>query len=631
MTPSPLRERLDEGPRFPEFGRHCYEISKSSGAAVHVAFGVESSISASHTERFTKARRVNLSARRRKSVGPIGAHDRKAHLVSRPASAGQPARLTTAQARHVTVVGGGLAGVAAAVSLAERGVSVTLHEASPVLGGRLASWSDHLATGEPIQMERGFHAFFRQYYNARNLLRRVDPTLRFLKPCDDYPLFGPNGSFESFTGLPKKPPFNLLALVKRTPTLGLRDLAAIDGDAAAEMLAYDGDDTYARMDSMSAAAYLYSVKFPQEARRMLFEVFAHSFFNPQEQMSAAEMLMMFHLYFCGSAEGILFDVLDEPFGDAVWTPMTRYLQSLGVTIHLNSPVTKLPEPTGNDGVVLAVTVKALQGLIAANPWMTATGPLVAGQIGGEPIGSVSAGRQAATGQAPAHSAEPMVPNSMGSQATASELDPSNHAAKKWAASIDQLDQAPPFAVWRLWLDCALDPARQPFAGTAGLGIIDNISVVDRYQGEAHRWALRTGGSVVELHGYALPESHHHDEARIKRELLEQLHALYPETVGAQIIEERFLLRNDCPSFSPGSFAHRPTVATPHPRVKLAGDLVRLPFPSALMERATASGFLAANQLVADTNVAQEPIWSIPLRGSLATLQAWQRKRKATAN
>ena len=31
-----------------------------------------------------------------------------------------------------------------------------------------------------------------------------------------------------------------------------------------------------------------------DARRMLFDVFAHSFFNPEEEMSAAELLMMFH-------------------------------------------------------------------------------------------------------------------------------------------------------------------------------------------------------------------------------------------------------------------------------------------------------------------------------------------------
>ena len=537
-------------------------------------------------------RAIGLKVLGLKAVGPIGANDRKAHLVSAPVKADQRSRLAASEARHVTVVGGGLAGVAAAVSLAERGVSVTLHEAGPVLGGRVASWSDRLATGEPFQMERGFHAFFRQYYNTRNLLRRVDPTLRSLKPCNDYPLFGPNGAFESFARLPKKPPFNLLALVKRTPTLGIRDLFAINGDAAAEMLAYDGDDTYARMDSMSAAAYLDSVHFPDEARRMLFEVFAHSFFNPQDQMSAAEMLMMFHLYFCGSAEGILFDVLDESFGDALWTPMTRYLQSLGVHIHLNSLISELPEPTGPNGMVIAVPVNALKSLIAANPWMTTSGSRHSQGLAAGTVGQPDAAR--------------------------------------WTQSINLLDQAPPFAVWRLWLDCSLDSSRQPFAGTAGLGIIDNISVVDRYQGEAHRWSLRTGGSVVELHGYALPPSHHYDEGRIKRELLEQLHLLYPETVGAHITEDRFLLRNDCPSFAPGSFVHRPTVATPHPRLKLAGDLVRLPFPSALMERSTASGFLAANELLEDTGIAQEPIWSIPARGTLSTLQAWQRKRRASS-
>ena len=31
-------------------------------------------------------------------------------------------------------------------------------------------------------MSRGFHAFFRQYYNLRALLRRVDPDLQSLVP-----------------------------------------------------------------------------------------------------------------------------------------------------------------------------------------------------------------------------------------------------------------------------------------------------------------------------------------------------------------------------------------------------------------------------------------------------------------
>lgn len=468
--------------------------------------------------------------------------------------------------------------MAAAVSLAERGASVTVRESAAVLGGRLSSWPDRLheaAGGEPIHMERGFHAFFRQYYNARALLRRVDPSLSFLRACDDYPLFGPNGSFQSFAGLPATPPLNLAALVRRSPTLNLAGFRGIDGDAAAEMLAFDGEETYARFDSMSAKDYLDRVNFPSAARQMLFEVFAHSFFNAEEVMSAGEMLMMFHLYFCGSSEGILFDVLTEPFGDAVWAPMQRHLESLGGTIVLGKPVTELAPLADGEAVVLATNLRGLHEIASATPW-----------LGGPEW-------------------------------------------QEWRTNLAALSEAPPFAVLRLWLgrDVAVD--RQPFAGTAGLGILDNISCVHRYQGEARRWAMRTGGSVVELHAYALPESHHGDEARVRSELLAQLHAVYPETAEAPILDERLLVRHDCPGFPVDSYRRRLPVTTPHPRVVVVGDHVRLPFPTALMERAVTSGFVAANALLHDFGVAAEPIWSVPARGVLASLQAWQRRRRGT--
>ncbi|GAC1341771.1 MAG: hydroxysqualene dehydroxylase HpnE [Acetobacteraceae bacterium] len=44
--------------------------------------------------------------------------------------------------RHVHVVGAGLAGLAAALSLAERGIAVTIHEAGPAAGGRCRSYFD---------------------------------------------------------------------------------------------------------------------------------------------------------------------------------------------------------------------------------------------------------------------------------------------------------------------------------------------------------------------------------------------------------------------------------------------------------------------------------------------------------
>jgi isorenieratene synthase len=54
-------------------------------------------------------------------------------------------------------------------------------------------------------------------------------------------------------------------------------------------------------------------------------------------------------------------------------------------------------------------------------------------------------------------------------------------------------------------------------------------------------------------------------------------------------------------------------------VALAGDFIRLPIPTALMERATTSGFMAANHLLEGWGVQGEEIWSVPRSGLLAGL------------
>ncbi len=476
---------------------------------------------------------------------------------------------------RVVVVGGGLAGVAAACVLAERGVRVTLLEKEPHLGGRAAAWTERLPDGTPYQMERGFHAFFRQYYNLRGLLRRVDPDLSRLTPLEDYPILGPDGAVESFADLPATPPLNLMALLRRTQLVSFQDLRQVDQSRAKLMLMFDPARTYAEHDGGTAREYLDSLRFPSRARQMLFDVFSHSFFNPEEGMSAAEMLMMFHFYFLGNPEGLVFDVLDEPFSDALWKPMERYLRSHGVDLRLGCAATSVEqvgkgarwrvsagsESVEGDGLVLAVTVPALQALFASSPDLGADAGL--------------------------------------------------------ARSVGELGVTLPFAGWRLFLDRAADEERAPFVGTAGMGLLDNISLYERFEGESRRWSMRTGGSVVELHAYAIP---HQDEAAIRRELLASLHALYPELDGANVLHASWLVRQDCPSFAPGSHAARPRVATPYGNVVLAGDFVKMPFPTALMERATASGMLAANHLLDRWDVRGEALYSVPPRGFMASLR-----------
>ena len=70
--------------------------------------------------------------------------------------------------RHILIIGGGLAGMSAALELAERGYKVTLREAQNVLGGRLATRSIDTNAGT-FQVEHGLHMWFHNYHNFKDI------------------------------------------------------------------------------------------------------------------------------------------------------------------------------------------------------------------------------------------------------------------------------------------------------------------------------------------------------------------------------------------------------------------------------------------------------------------------------
>ena len=208
------------------------------------------------------------------------------------------------------------------------------------------------------------------------------------------------------------------------------------------------------------------LRFPHDARHLALEVFARSFFADPREFSGGELVAMFHAYFVGSSEGLLFDVPVDDYDSALWAPLAAHLRGLGVDVRTGESVTALQEAdhdrltvttTGADlgavdAVVLATDRAPLQALVAEAPWL-------------------------------------------------GDAD--------WRDRLAAQTRAPSFAVWRLWLDRPVAAGTPPFLGTCGHGPLDNVSVLEQFEAGAAAWSrAHGGGSVVELHAYAVTAGHH---------------------------------------------------------------------------------------------------------------------------
>ena len=479
---------------------------------------------------------------------------------------------TVQEPRTVAVIGGGIAGLAAATGLAERGADVTVFESAPQLGGRVRSWP----VGEDRNMSRGFHAFFRQYYNLRALLRRTDPAMDRLTPIADYPLQTAAGLTDSFESIPRTPPLNLAAFVLQSPTFPLSGLAHVDLPSAFELIDLQFPETLHRYDGESAADFLDRLQFPDGARHLALEVFARSFFAHPDDFAARELVTMFHTYFTGSAEGLLFDVPVDDFNTSLWDPLGDYLRAMGTTINLESPVEDLTQYDGGWQVTSPQGTAAFDAVVlAADPRNSRK--LIAGlEADSEPVATLQ-----------------------------------DRASRR--------RNAPPFAILRLWLSDTVNPDRPAFLGTSGYTVLDNISVLERFEATAARWTRTHGGSVVELHAYAVDGPADPNSAQgktIRDALLGDMYFVFPETRTMTIVAEEYLLDDDCGLADISPWHDHPEATTDIPNLVLAGDWIRCELPVALMERAATTGFQAANALLADWNVTGHDLDSPPRTGLL---------------
>ncbi|MDT9546889.1 MAG: FAD-dependent oxidoreductase [Chlorobium sp.] len=235
--------------------------------------------------------------------------------------------------KRCIVVGGGLAGISAALELARKGACVTLVESSGALGGKLTGW-DIEALGERMPVEHGFHGFFDQYYNLNEMFASAGITDDVFDASPGYPVLFRQRPAETYGQTPKVFPFNIFSVVGQSRSL---DIASFLRNyrgllPVVSMFGYEYGKTFRDYDGIDFMEYCRKGEILPAFVDTVLHPFADATMNRMEVLSAAEAIRYFHFYFMGSPEGLSFNITNRDCMTALINPLEAKLRELGVTV-----------------------------------------------------------------------------------------------------------------------------------------------------------------------------------------------------------------------------------------------------------------------------------------------------------
>ncbi len=466
--------------------------------------------------------------------------------------------------RSVIVVGGGLAGLASACALAERGVLVTLLEARPVLGGRASSFVDS-ETGETLDncqhVAMGCCTNFLHFcrtLGVDHLLERID-ELYFIDGG------GVMSTFRPSRWLPA--PLHLLPALRRLKFLsrgdrreiarGLKLLARLRTPAPLPQVSASflnelrmtreqlDDDRQSRRDDWSFEQFLDLANQGPTARDKFWKVVLVSALS--EELSHITLRYAAKVFvdgFLAHRDGWTIFRPRVPLGELYGANLENWLTARGATLRRNSAVRELV--TDADGLVRSVVLRSGESLSAdacvlAVPW---------------------------------HRVLDLLPP---------ELKLTYHFLEEIASA--------PISSVHLWFD-------RPITELPHAVFVEHLS-----QWMFHRAAPSTeGGAPSPGHYYQVVISSSRGLSETPRDeilaaVCEELRTAFPAARGAVLLRGRLVTEHRAVfSPRPGIDRLRPPQETPSENLFLAGDWTDTDWP-ATMEGAVRSGYLAAECLL----------------------------------
>lgn len=247
---------------------------------------------------------------------------------------------------RVAIVGGGLAGLAAAAALVDRGLEIALYESRPRLGGRAGSFTDP-ATGELV--DNCQHVSMACCTNLADFCARVG-TRDLFRSVDEVVFLDERGRTSSLRAGPLPAPFHLAGSFLRA-----RYLSPGERLRVAYGLACLRFDRAGRPGESFAAWLLRHGQTPRTIERYWGTVLISALNELPEQMDVAHARKIFFDGFLRNRQGFAMEVPLVPLGDLYGTRLEAWLKAHDVAVRLTTGVRSIE--ADDEGAVSGVTLR----------------------------------------------------------------------------------------------------------------------------------------------------------------------------------------------------------------------------------------------------------------------------------